>query len=107
MYYVAEVINPEEKLEFECDICELSYDCADYYVLLTGKKLAYFTLGEVDDPDLNEVPESDVIIDCVCHACLYEALRDEAGENSLKFKLVHKGIAYWSVIDDEREGGFL
>jgi hypothetical protein len=106
--YIAEVVAPEEKLEFECELCKLKYDCADYHILLTAKKLAYFSLGDVDDVELNEIPPSDIIIEIMCHGCLYKVLKDEAGTGTLKFKLVHKDMAYWSTIDGlQEDGGFL
>ncbi len=108
--YLAEVISPEEQLKFTCEGCELEYSCVDYHTLLAAKKLAYFTLGEVEDPKSNKILNDDIIVDCLCHVCLYEALKDEAIHNtpnkSLKFKLVHKGMGHFSVIDDQREGGF-
>lgn len=107
--YMAEVISPDEKLNFKCDGCDLSYDARDYRTLLGAKKLAYFTLGEVEDPNSNKMLEEDVIVPCLCHECLYTALKDEADHlpsKSLKFKLVHKDEAYFSIIDDERDEGF-
>ena len=100
--YIAEVISPEEQLGFKCEGCDMEYDCLDYRALLAAKKLAYFTLGEVEDPKSNKMTDEDIIIDCLCHGCLYAALKDEADhlpDKSLKFKLVHKGDAYFSVID--------
>lgn len=107
--YIAEVISPEEQLIFRCEGCEMEYNAADYYALLKAKKLAYFTLGEVEDPELDKMLNDDVIVDCLCHECLYVALRDEAAHlpnKSLKFKLVHKNIGYYALIDEERQGGF-
>jgi hypothetical protein len=107
--YLAEVISPDEQLKFKCDGCDIEYSCVDYHVLLTSKKLAYFSLGEVEDPKSNKMLEEDVIVPCLCHECLYIALKDEATHSpkqELKFKLVHKGEAYFSVINNEREGGF-
>ena len=107
--YIAEVISPEEQLTFKCEGCEIEYDCADYYTLLKAKKLAYFTLGEVEDPKSNKMLDEDIIVDCLCHECLYAALKDEADslpDKTLKFKLVHKKKGYFSVIDKERENGF-
>ena len=55
--YLAEVISPEEKLKFKCDGCDMEYDCVDYQTLLASKKLAYFSLGEVEDPKSNKMLE--------------------------------------------------
>ena len=107
--YIAEVIGPEEQLVFKCEGCEMEYDSIDYHTLLKAKKLAYFTLGEVEDPKLNKMLDDDIIVDCLCHGCLYAALRDEADhlpDKSLKFIFVHKNMGYFSVLDEEREGGF-
>ena len=107
--YIAEVISPEEQLIFRCEGCEIEYNSVDYHTLLKAKKLAYFALGEVGDPELDKMLDDDIIVDCLCHGCLYMALRDEADHlpsKSLKFKLVHKNIGYYSVIDEGRQGGF-
>tara|TARA_R100001082_G_C4238882_1_gene106478 strand:- start:193 stop:525 length:333 start_codon:yes stop_codon:yes gene_type:complete len=107
--YLAEVIAPEEQLKFKCEGCELEYDCVDYHTLLKNKKLAYFTLGEVENPQSNKMLPDDIIVDCICHECLYTALKDEADHSpnkELKFKLVHNNIGHFSVINNEREGGF-
>ena len=88
--YLAEVIAPEEQLKFKCEGCGLEYDCVDYHTLLTNKKLAYFTLGEVENPESNKMLPDDIIVDCICHECLYKALKDEADHSpnkELKFKL--------------------
>jgi hypothetical protein len=107
--YLAEVIAPEEQLKFECEGCGLEYDCVDYHTLLKNKKLAYFTLGEVENPESNKMLTDDIIVDCICHECLYKALKDEADHapsKELKFKLVHNNMGHFSVINNEREGGF-
>tara|TARA_Y100000593_G_C4226780_1_gene294878 strand:- start:498 stop:827 length:330 start_codon:yes stop_codon:yes gene_type:complete len=107
--YIAEVIAPDEQKSFTCDGCYLKYSSEDYFILLKSKKLAYFALGEVEDPKSNKMLEEDVIVPCLCHECLYTALKDEADHSpnkELKFKLVHKGESYFSVIDDERDTGF-
>ena len=87
----------------------MEYGSVDYHTLLAAKKLAYFTLGEVEDPKSVKMLNEDVIVDCLCHECLYMALKDEADalpNKTLKFKLVHKNMGYFSVIDNERKGGF-
>ena len=107
--YLAEVIAPEEQLKFKCEGCDMEYGCVDYNTLLAAKKLAYFTLGEVENPKSNKMLPDDIIVDTICHECLYIALKDEADhapKKELKFKLVHKNMGYFSVIDNEREGGF-
>ena len=107
--YLAEVISPEEQLKFKCEGCDIEYSCVDYHTLLTAKKLAYFALGEDENPKSNKVLNNDIIVDCLCHECLYTALKDEAmhlPEKELKFKLVHKNKSYFSVINEQREGGF-
>ena len=107
--YLAEVVSPEEQLNFKCEGCDIEYNCVDYHTLLGAKKLAYFTLGEVEDPKSNKMLSEDIIVDCLCHECLYLALKDEANslpDKTLKFKLVHKNMGYFSVIDNERKGGF-
>lgn len=107
--YAAEVISPEEQIKFKCEGCDMEYDCIDYHTLLESKKLAYFTLGEIEDPKSNKMLPDDIIVDCICHMCLYTALKDEADHlpsKELKFKLIHKNTGYFSVINNEREGGF-
>ena len=108
--YAAEVIAPEEQLKFICEGCGLEYNCVDYQTLLTSKKLAYFSLGEIEDPKSNIILPDDIIVDCLCHQCLYTALKDEAKHGTengeLKFKLIHNGMGHFSVINDERQGGF-
>ena len=77
--------------------------------LVAGVTFLFTTLGEVENPKSNKVLNNDIIVDCLCHECLYTALKDEAmhlPEKELKFKLVHKNKSYFSVINEQREGGF-
>lgn len=97
---VAEVIAPKPKSESKicCNGCDLEYTHAEYEILLSNKKLAYFDLVhayydvEVDGGD------------CICHTCLFNLLKlisEHTGGDNVKMKLIHKDAEYFMSYDPE------
>ncbi len=75
-----------------CDDCRIEYSKEHYEILFANKKLIYF--------DFN-FPATTYLA-CLCHNCLFKALKGAANGEDVSVKILHKKEEYLCKFSSEK-----